>query len=340
MMPVDWPIAAAAADSTVAPARPAGRDRLSAVRADFFLDDESRLSEQERALMGGMLARLLDELVDEIAIGLPPVLAEQVEIVRPTILHRLWESGALDRPELVGLLLRRSDEQRLASSSDSGPVETLVGDDDERIAAAAMALTVARGRRRDRFGRLGVQFDDLLAEEAVAVANLVAVAIRAGISGDSSLHDQAIATAASQLLSRHDESNRLEARVAELAFALVDADRGTDAFAAELGEAGEMALLSTLLSVRAGILSETGWAMLVEQGASGAMLLAKLAGLGRQAAARILVSTGDSLGIRDPAEAIGQFDRIEPDQIEAQRNWLRLPASYREALDALGLAHG
>ena len=340
MMPVEWPIAAGAADHPVDPARLAGRDRLSAVRADFFLDDKDRLTEQERALMGAMLAALLDQLVDEIAVGLPPLLAEQVELARPGLLRRLWESGTLDRPGLVSLLLRRSDEQRLSAPSSAGPVETLVGDDDEAIAAAAMALTVARGRRRDRFGRLGIEFDDLLAEEAVAVANLVAAAVRVGMGEIGSSHDSPIAAAASALLSRHDEGNRLDARVAALAFALVDGGRGDDAMAAALAEAGEVALLSALLSARAGVAPATGWMMMVEQGAHCAMLLARLAGLERSAAARIVVAVGDMLSIRDPADAIGEYDRIGSDELEEQRMWLRLPESYRSAIEKLGGVDG
>ena len=76
--------------------------------------------------MGAMLAALLDQLVDEIAVGLPPLLAEQVELARPGLLRRLWDSGTLDRPGLVSLLLRRSDEQRLSPSNGAGPVEYAV----------------------------------------------------------------------------------------------------------------------------------------------------------------------------------------------------------------------
>ena len=54
MMPEEWPIAAPAADGN-APARLAGRGRLSTVRRDFFLDPAKRLTEQERALMTAML---------------------------------------------------------------------------------------------------------------------------------------------------------------------------------------------------------------------------------------------------------------------------------------------
>ena len=193
MMPVEWPIAVSSADQPVSPARAVGRDRLSAVRADFFLDDRDRLSEQERALMGAMLASLLDQWVAELAVAMPAALADRVELSRPSLLRRLWGSRVLDRPALIGLLLRRSDEQRLSPPQAGGMVESLVGDDDEDVAEAAMALTVARGRRRDRFGRLGIEFDDLLAEEAVSLVNLLAAAIRCGMGAEGPVHDAAIA---------------------------------------------------------------------------------------------------------------------------------------------------
>lgn len=335
MMPVEWPIAAMAADHPVSPARATGRDRLGAVRADFFLDDETRLTEQERALMGGMLASLLDQLVDELAIGLPPALAEQLEIARPGLLRRLWDRRVLDRPELVALLLRRSDEQRLSSLGTNGPVAAMVGDADEAVAEAAMALTVARGRRKDRFGRLGVEFDDLPAEEAVALVYLIAAGIRSGMGGGGD-HDAAIADAAGQLLGRHDEGNRLDARVAALGNTLHDRHRATDELACSLAESGEVALLAALLSARAGVGPITGWLMIVEQGAHCAMLLARLAGVERATAARIVVALGDALAIRDPAEAIGEYDRLSDEEVERHRRWLRLPRRYRDALEAIG----
>jgi hypothetical protein len=336
MMPVEWPIAVSSADQPVSPARAVGRDRLSAVRADFFLDDRDRLSEQERALMGAMLASLLDQLVDELAVAMPAALADRVELSRPSLLRRLWGSRVLDRPALIGLLLRRSDEQRLSPPQAGGMVESLVGDDDEDVAEAAMALTVARGRRRDRFGRLGIEFDDLLAEEAVSLVNLLAAAIRCGMGAEGPVHDAAIAAAAQAVLVRHDEGNRLDARVSELAFALVDAGRSSDELVASLAESGEVALLSAILSVRAAIEPATGWLMMVEQGSYCAMLLARLAGLDRPFAARLVVAIGGALGIADPAVAIGEFDAIGAAELEAQRRWLRLPRIYRDSIESIG----
>ena len=63
MMPEEWPIAASA-DERDAPARVAGRGRLSTVRADFFLDPAERLTEQERALMTAMLHCLVGDIAE------------------------------------------------------------------------------------------------------------------------------------------------------------------------------------------------------------------------------------------------------------------------------------
>ena len=71
MDPVEWPIAAPAADRPVEPARRAGGDRLATVRRDFFLDSAQRLSEQERALMTAMLHELVAGLADELRAALP-----------------------------------------------------------------------------------------------------------------------------------------------------------------------------------------------------------------------------------------------------------------------------
>ena len=78
--------------------------------------------------------------------------------------------------------------------------------------SAAMALAVARGRRRDRFGRLGIEYDDVQGDEAQALIHLVAVAMRKGLSGDAVAIDERLAEAAERVLLRHDEERRVERR--------------------------------------------------------------------------------------------------------------------------------
>jgi hypothetical protein len=346
MMPVEWPIAAGAADHRVEPARTAGRDRLPIVRRDLFLDDRARLTEQERALMSAMLGALVDQIADEVRLGLPPDVLAHAEADRERIVPRLWKSGALDRPALILLLLRRADEQLIAAAcrnshaGDGGTVERLVGDNDGAIASAAMALAVARGRRRDRFGRLGLEFDDVPADEAMSLVHLVAAAMRAGIDGASVGIDEALAEAAERLLDRHDEARRVEMHALALARALTDARGEDDALVGALAAEGDAALLASLCAVRAEIAPETAWMLLVNDCARDAMLRARLAGVARPAAAAMVAALAVPLLWGDPAEAIACFDAPAGVDVDAARRWWRLPPAYRDGLIQAGGAHG
>ena len=346
-MPVEWPIAAGAADHPVEPARRAGRDRLPIVRADLFLDDNARLTEQERALMSAMLGGLVEQVADEIRLGLPTELIAAAERDRDHIVRRLWRRGLLDRPALIELLLRRADEQLIAAAcrdarhnGDSSMVDQLVGDEHGGIASAAMALAVARGRRRDRFGRLGLEFDDVPAEEAVCLVHLVAAAMRKGIQGEAVALDEAVAGAATRLLGRHDEGRRVEMRATALAAALVDARGPEDEMIAALATEGDAALLASLCAVRAGITPDTSWMLLVNDGARDAMLLARLAGVARPAAAAMVASLAETLSWGEAGEAIAWFDNPLTVDIEAARRWWRLPDVYREGLQQVGGTNG
>lgn len=286
MLPVEWPIAApGVADESVERARVAGRDRLPVVRRDLFLDNEARLTEQERALMSAMLIGLVEQVADEIRLGLPHDYLAQAEQDRENLVPRLWRSGALDRPALVRLLLRRADEQSVRAArrdargaGDLGLVERLVADADPAVASAAMALAVARGRRRDRFGRQGLEFDDLPAEEASALVHCVAAAVRAQMAPSVAV-DEACAKAASHLIERHDHQRQVDTRTFALAEALNVARGPDDEVVAILAVEGDSAMLAAVCAVRAGIAPESAWLLLINDGPCGAMLLARMAGL-------------------------------------------------------------
>src|SRR5215210_9082853 len=116
MMPEEWPIAASAADEN-APARPAGSGRLSTVRADFFLSPAKRLSEQERALMTAMLHCLVSDVADELRAALPSGWAAANDDSNLALIEVLTASRLLDEPGLMAMLLRRADEERIASAA-------------------------------------------------------------------------------------------------------------------------------------------------------------------------------------------------------------------------------
>jgi hypothetical protein len=337
MMPVEWPLAASAADRPVDPARPrAGRDRLAIAKADFFLDESGRLSDEERALMAAMLRALVTDIADELIAGLPPIMAAQAEPVRDGIYRRLRNAGLMEREGLVALLLRRADEQQLSARADRNAptVAALVSDEAAPVAEAAMALTLARGRRRDRFGRLGAEFDDLAAEDAVALAYVISAALKDALADDA---DQSLTTAAEALLGRHDEGKRLEAQVASLARALEAADRADDAMVTRLAQDGDAALLVGLLARRAAIDLIDAWNLFT---GGEVMLLARLAGCHRTAAAQILAAFEPMTGGQGAERIIDRFAALGDDEVERRRRWMRLDPHYRAAREALERSGG
>jgi hypothetical protein len=338
MMPVEWPLAASAADRPAEPARPgARRGRLGVATADFFLEDSGRLTDEERALMAAMLRGLITDIADELIAGLPSLLGAQAERAREGLYRRLRNSGLLEREGLVALLLRRADEQQLSARTDRNvdlSLAPLVGDDDPAVAEAAMALTLARGRRRDRFGRLGAEFDDLAAEDAVAVVHAVAAALRDMLDEQA---DQPLQGAAQALLARYDEGRRLEASVAALVRALEATGRADDEMVRRLAQDGDVALLVGLLARRSGIDPVDAWNFFC---GGEAMMLVRLAGCDRATAAQIVAGLSTMFGAAAPDRVIDRFDAIDDDTAETLRRWMRLDPHYRAAREALERAHG
>ena len=113
MVPEEWPIAAPAADRMVAPARNAGRDRLSTVRLDFFLDADQRLNEQERAVMTAMLHGLVSDIADEIRAALPARSAVANDEDNSELIADL-RASACSTPCDRSLLRRADDEHTTA----------------------------------------------------------------------------------------------------------------------------------------------------------------------------------------------------------------------------------
>lgn len=337
MMPVEWPLAASAADRQVDPARPrAGRDRLGVAMSDFFLDEGLRLTDEERALIAAMLRGLVWDILDELIAGLPAMLAAQAERGRDGLYRRLRAAGLMERPGLVALLLRRADEQQLSARANPNhpTVAALVSDDSAPVAEAAMALALARGRRRDRFGRMSVEFDDVAAEDAVALVYAVAAGIRDAMSDDV---DEALGSSAMALLARHDEGRRLEAAVAALARVLEGQGRADDELVRRLAEDGDAALLAGLLARRAGIDQLDAWNCFT---GGDAMLLARLAGCDRTTAAQMLAAFEPMAGAQAAERIIERYDSLDDPAVERSRRWMRLDPHYRSAREALERGDG
>ncbi|MCL6682399.1 DUF2336 domain-containing protein [Sphingomonas alba] len=306
---------------------------MASVRRDFFLDPAYRLTEQERALMTAMLHDLVGTVAAEILAAAPGKGEPAPD--GTALASRLHSAGLLDREALVAMLLRRADEHRIgaAFAGRAGPrklplLPRLVGDSDAGVAAAAMTLVVARGRRRDAFGQPRIELADLPRLEATSLAFAVAATL-----GDD------FAEAAQAAVAGHLPDEALDAAVAALADALEAAGRLDDRMIEAAAEDGEASLLAGLLARRASISADTAWGYLVGGQEDGLALLGRLAGLSRPTAARLIAEFGLLSGASVEDE-IGRFDSLADKDVSAARHWWGLPAGYRAARTALGLGRG
>jgi hypothetical protein len=252
--------------------------------------------------------------------------AEPANYDSEQLLDRLWTAGLLDIPQLIGLLLRRAEEERVAAGVRSARpagkarfLQPLVSDEDPDVSAAAMALILARGRRRDRFDGPRVTFDDISAEAAVSIVNAIAAALRADLASriGAAEADERLGNAARALLSGHDEGNRLEARLFDLVHALDRAGRLDDRLIRSALEEAEVSLLAEALARRARIGFESAWEYFTGGGGRLAILL-RMAGVSRDLAGEIVASAAQVVGT-DAESEIQLFDQLEDEEIDRKR---------------------
>jgi hypothetical protein len=348
MMPEEWPIAAPAADGN-GPARAAGRGRLSTVRRDFFLDPAKRLTEQERALMTAMLHCLVSDVADAVRAALPSGRIAANDEGDAALLQALTASGLLDEPGLMALLLRRADEERIATAArarsgrrEARVLQGLVSHDYGAVAAAAMALILGRGRRRDRFGQCLVAYDDLPEASAAHLVHAVAAGLRRELAPGRGVPaaDSELADASESVLDSHDPERSIESLTAALVHFLDEGGGLTDDLVLGAAHEGEVGFVGEVFARRAGIPIDSAMDELLSGDAAHVMSLLRIGGATRQLSAGLLGGIGDLLGIDDAGEAIGLFDHITDDQAQAARSWLVTAPSYRAALEQMGQGRG
>jgi len=299
--------------------------------------------------MTAMLHAIVSDIADELRASLPANSAVANDDDNGELVAELTAGRLLDQPPLIELLLRRADEEQITTAvkarsgrRDGRLLQTLVSDENASISAAAMALILARGRRRDRFGQARVEYDDLPAETAVALTQIVGAGLRRRLLAnvDKQTADRQLALACAALLARHDEDKRLESLAAVLIRLLDEQGRVDEDLIAAAAEDGEVVLVAQALARRAAIGGEDAFDLLLGGEGASLMLLLRMAGASRELAARLLAGPGDLLEIADAGRAIARFDSITQDEVDSAREWLRLDPSYRSALAALGQDHG
>jgi hypothetical protein len=348
MMPDEWPIWTAP-ESGRPPAYHAGRDRLPTVRKDFFLDPQLRLTEQERALMTAMLHGLVSDVAAEVRAGLPegwlPANEDDEELIA-----RLSSAGLLDIEDVVALLLSRADEERIGTAASArvpqpsgGLVQPLVSDPDPQIAAAAMALLIARGRRRDRFGRVLVELADLPPKSAASLVFAIAAGLkkRVPVHIPASEVEEQLSLAARSVLDGTEPSKSLDSSVERLVRTLQGAGMLDSELVGRAIGHGDLAFLAHAVGALSGIHHRMVLRELTSGQGRRAMLVLRCAGLPRSSAAQLIAGLGDLIGLGDGPH-LEAFDSWTAEELEQARAWMQLDPEFKFALSEVehGDGHG
>lgn len=265
------------------------------------------------------------------------------------LIEALTSSGLLDEPGLMALLLRRADEERIATAArarsgrrEARVLQGLVSHDYGAVAAAAMALILGRGRRRDRFGQCLIAFDDLSSSVAEALVSAVGAGLRREVAGalGPAAADLELAEASDQVLDKRDEERSMESLTAALVHFLDEAGDLSDELVLAAANEGEVAFVGEFLGRRAGISADSAMGELLSSEADHVMALLRTAGVSRDFSAGLLAGIGDLLGMTDAGAAIAIFDGMSDQQAQAKRSWLTTSPSYRFALERLGQGNG
>lgn len=298
--------------------------------------------------MTAMLYRLVEDVASELQALLPMEWLPANEDPDDMIQH-LWRVGLLDGPELVEILLRRADEERIAAAvqarrgaQSSSVIQPLVSSHDAEIAAAAMAVLVARGKRRDRYAQPLVELDDLSLQAATHLVNAIAAALceRKPASIPASEAKQVLCEAAAAVLARHDIGKSLDSLAAKLFVLLYRAGLLDEPWLRTAIDAGEIPVLAHGLATRSSLQVRLVLAELLSGDCKRIMLLLRVAGATREFAGHLLATLADLLGIRSEIDALRTFENLTPERVEAARAWLSLTPQFQEALKALGDGNG
>ena len=332
--------------------------RVDRATSELFQPPTKGLSDQHRAQIGQLFKALIGAIEDELRLRLIAEMGEDASLelsaalgsARVAIALPLLERTQLLRePDLVGAMLRRVDEHRLALAlGRDSPyhvadlAQHLLDLDDAEISEATMALLIAESRRYDQFGDPSLVRTDLPERAHRRLLWCVAAALRHYLIEQHGIEetraDLLLAATVRDLLAEHDDDDTLEARADALAGLLMARGRIDDALLSSSLEEGWLALFTSALAMRANIDAAGVWSMITDP--SGMMLgtILRAIGCDRDHAVTMIWRIGSAEGI-DEEELIVRADAFDTlnarEAAEAVLIW-RLDPNYRRAAIEIG----
>ena len=323
------------------------RARVAAAMTDLALPDSFRLSDRQRLTVSHLLRRLVGDIEDELRSALAAHFAEDEDLALraalssaslPIALPVLEGGRIVADPALFAMLLRRTEEHRLARAAPEARLLTeLAGDEDPAVAAAAVSLVIAQSRRLDAFSEPLLASGDLPAEVAHGLAWTVAAALRTYLIARHAVApaaaDGAVTAATAALLGRYDEGAGADSLARRLALRLEERGRLDDPLLVRAAGEGALPLLLAGLSLRTGLDPQASWELLSDSSGRGPAIILRAAQVDRDRAASILLH----LAGREAAAAaqLDIYDSLDPAQGRHHILLWSLDPAYRSAVARL-----
>jgi uncharacterized protein (DUF2336 family) len=321
------------------------REQLFEAMGDVFLERNTVLTLQERALITDILEKLIREVSREIrrkltvkladAPGTPRELAvllanDEIDIASPMLLR----STVLQDADLIEIVRNRSTQHLLAiamrrdlstavadalvESGEKDVIRTLLENQDAHISRATMAYLVEQSKAVDEFQEPLVKRRDLPPELARRMCLWVSAAIRQSLIErfdiDVDKLDDSLEPIAREESERSQEADPDAAGA--LAQALGEGRKLTPRLLMQTLRRGEVPLFEAMLAEMAGLRPALIRRLCYEQGGQGLAVVARGIGLSREEFASIYLLTrkarpgGMSVDPADLGRALEFFDRI------------------------------
>jgi uncharacterized protein (DUF2336 family) len=326
---------------------PAGRRTLTTTIGDLFCRHSDRMSEPERALMGGILLQLIGEVEVSVRQALAQRLAgvpaaphdvvvalanDIVEVARPL----LQESPVLNDPDLIQIIRQRSEDHQFAialrkdvseSVSDAlvaterqGVIAHLLGNPNAKISAKTIDYLVEQSERVDAYHNPLLTRAELTPELAGRMYGWVSSVLKAHILAHYAIDPltlaQATATVVQELSDQHlGTAKTTEDELAER----LDADKSLlPPLIVQALRDGEVPLFLALFARFTGLSRTMARDLLYESRGEALCITCKASGIDRSTFASIYLLSRKAryhqknVPLSDMAGILAMYDRLSP----------------------------
>ncbi|MBI3707158.1 MAG: DUF2336 domain-containing protein [Proteobacteria bacterium] len=339
--------------------------------ADLFLSAQGRLTDQQRALMGDILSKLVIEMEMKLRKDLAQRLAnldtaprelivtlanDQIEVARPVLLR----SPILRDPDLIEIVKHRSQEHMLSVAlraplsaevaeaivdrGDEQVIEQLLKNPDASLSRRALEYLVAESQRVDRFQQPILNRHDLPPELAHRMFWWVSAALRRGIlerySIDSALLDDAIQETTRDALSEPG-ARTAGTQAARLVEGVADAAQLDERFLVQTLRGGKITAFVAALGRLCRVEPLVARRIVFDPGGQSLAIACRAINVERANFATILLLArqGSANGVTPPSfvnEMMKFYDSITPQRARVVLGYWRADSEYVKAISEIG----